>query len=57
MVEQEEIIVYTFEQDNNVDEGEIMMRMRYVDSNGVRIPLLEKPCRVIAMSKRDCATH
>ena len=39
--------IFTFEPDNNVDDGEIMMIMRYVDDNGNRVPLLDKPYRVI----------
>ena len=48
---------YTFEQDNNVDDGEIMMRMRYVDSNSHRVPLLEKPYRVIISEQKDIVQH
>ena len=48
---------YTFEQDNNVDDGEIMMRMRYVDENGHRVPLLEKPYRVIVSEQKEIVQH
>ena len=44
--------IYTFEQDNNVDDREIMMRMRYVDSNGHRVPLLENHIVSLFLSKR-----
>ena len=44
---------FTFEQDNNVDDEEIMMRMRYVDRNGNRVPLLEKPSRVIITEQKE----
>ena len=44
---------YTFEQDNNVDDEEIMMRMRYVDRNGNRVPLLEKPTRVVITEQKE----
>ena len=47
----------SFEQDNNVDDGEIMIRMRYVDSNGVRVPLLEKPYRVIISEQKYIVQH
>ena len=46
-------ILLTFEQDNNVDDEEIMMRMRYVDRNGNRVPLLEKPSRVIITEQKE----
>ena len=49
--------VFTFEQDNNVDDGEIMMRMRYVDRNGLRVPLLEKPYRVIVSEQKEVVQH
>ena len=41
MAEQEEIIGNLhLNKTNNVDDEEIMMRMRYVDKNGNRFPLL-----------------
>ena len=49
--------VFTFEQDNNVGDGEIMMRMRYVDRNGLRVPLLEKPSRVIISEQKEIVQH
>jgi hypothetical protein len=48
---------YTFEQDNNVDDGEIVMRMIYVDSNGDQVPLLEKPSRVIVSEQKHILQH
>ena len=49
--------VFTFEPDNNVDDGEIMMRMIYVDRNGLRVPLLEKPSRVIVSEQKEIVQH
>ena len=48
---------YTFEQDNNVDDEDIMMRMRYVDRNGHRVPLLDKPSRVIITEQKEIVQH
>ena len=44
---------FTFEQDNNVDVSEIIMRMRYVDRNGNRVPSLDKPYRVIVAEQKE----
>ena len=44
---------YTFEQHNNVDDEDIIMRMRYVDRNDHRIPLLEKPSRIIITEQKE----
>ena len=49
--------IFTFEQDNNVDDEEIMMRMRYVDRNGHRVPLLDKPSRVIISEQKEVVQH
>ena len=44
---------FTFEQDNNVDDSEIIMRMRYVDRNGNRVSSLDKPSRVILVEQKE----